>query len=490
MNLTLHPSARQCLHSQIADALRNRLQEEGLAVGEQLPTSRQLAKELGVSRSTVVRAYEQLEREGWIEGRVGMGTVVRGRPTVKPPRTPNWDLLLTSRIQEPDPTYQDVLEMLSNRELLSFAGGLPSAEFFPSAAFQKISDDVLSHQGPRLLQWCPVDGYPPLRSWIAHRIGCCPEDVLVLSGSTQGIHLLVQAFVNPGDTVIVESPTYAGALQAFRAAGARIVSVSTGPDGIDLERLDRTLRQVTAKFLYVIPTYNNPTGGMLSLRKRHELLALASQHGLPIVEDDPYSSLRYDGPAVPSLHALDHGQSVLYLSTFSKSLFPGLRIGWLVAPSAIIHRLGCLRNLIDLFSNSHAQATLYEFCKRGHLDNHLQHVRDQYAARRDVMVNALRKYCPQVSFDVPHGGLFLWVKLPEGVDSPTVLREAVAMNLAFIAGPLFYDQAGGEDRIRLSFAGQPETLITDGMRKLGLVLQRVRPAKKDREPVSGPGFVV
>ncbi|MDD4903285.1 MAG: PLP-dependent aminotransferase family protein [Candidatus Bipolaricaulis sp.] len=496
MVIAVGPREGQPLHTQIADSLRARIEKGELVGGERLPTTRDLAKDLGVSRSTVVRAYEQLAREGRVEGRVGMGTVVSVGVAAPQKERINWNLLLTPRVQEPDSEYAQIHRMLSQTDLLSFAGGLPSPEFFPGDAFQQLSDEVLRQQGAKLLQWCPIEGYPPLRSWIAERLGSPMENVMVLSGSTQGIHLLTQAFLEPGDTVLVEAPTYAGAIQAFRGAGARIVSIPSGPNGIDLEQLEAALDRVRAKFLYIVPTYHNPTGGCLPIAEREALVTLAAQRGLPIVEDDPYSTLRYDGPHYPSLYSLDPSECVIYLSTFSKSVFPGLRIGWIAAPTKLLPRLVSLRNLIDLFTNSLAQGSLYEFCKRGMFDAHLQRVRSEYVERRDAMVAALRRYVPTASFDVPHGGLFVWVKLPQETDARRLLEEAIDLRLGFITGPLFYPETEGRDRIRLSFACHPPKRIVDGMRRLGLALQRSLPSERassperdDKSP-SAPRFVV
>ncbi len=485
----LAPESALPLHVQIADSLRNRFERGDFHAGDHLPTTRDLARDLGVSRSTVVRAYEQLTREGWIEGRVGRGTLVSNRTAAAKSR-PNWDLLLTERVRRQSPEYADVLRMLSQNELLSFAGGLPSPEFYPEEAFQQITGEVLRQQGPKLLQWCPVDGYPPLRSWIAERIGCSPESVLILAGSTQGLHLIAQAFIEPGDTVLVEAPTYSGALRAFRTAGARLVSIPCNAEGIDLERLETTLGRVHAKFLYVVPTYHNPTGSLLSVEKRRQLLAICADHGLPLVEDDAYAALRFDGPRVPTLRSLDDHGLVLYVSTFSKAIFPGLRVGWLAAPADLIQRLSALRNVIDLFTNSLAQGTLYEFCKRGLLDAHLQHVRPIYAERRDAMAAALHRYCPSLRFDVPHGGLFIWAQLPPGIDSRRLLEEATELGLGFMVGSLFYAEGGGSDRIRLCYACHAPDAIASGIRKLGVALKQVQPEPEAWRDTDAESLVV
>ncbi|MEW5826030.1 MAG: PLP-dependent aminotransferase family protein [Candidatus Bipolaricaulota bacterium] len=477
-------------HVQLATSLRTRLERGELRSGDQLPTSRELAKELGVSRSTVVRAYEELERGGWVEGRVGRGTVVTARGAAEGRAGPDWDGLLTDRARPSSTEHGEVLRMLATPGLLSFAGGVPSPEFYPAEAFQQITSEVLRQQGPRILQSCPLDGYPPLRSWIAERAGCAAEEVIVLTGSTQGLHLLAQAFVRPGDAVIVEAPTYAGALRAFRAAGARIHGIPSGPLGLDLDALRALLRRVQPKLLYVIPTHHNPTGASLSIPRREALLDMAAEYGLPVVEDDAYATLRYDGPALPSLRSLDRGGHVIYLSTFSKALFPGLRVGWMMAPQPVVRRLSSLRNVIDLFTNSLTQATLYEFCKRGLLDAHLQQVRPIYAERRDSMASALRRYAPELSFDVPHGGLFLWVRLSEKVTGFRLLQASVQQGLGFLVGTLFHAGSGGENHIRLCFATHPQRAISDGARKLAVALRQVGEEDVVRREVDAEGFVV
>lgn len=491
MNLAaeLAQESAEPLHVRIANSLRGDFERGAFGAGDPLPTTRDLARDLGVSRSTVVRAYEQLTREGWIEGRVGRGTRVSDR-TSQARNRPNWDLLLTERVRRQSPEYEDVWRMLSRADLLSFAGGLPSPEFYPAEVLQQITGEVLHQQGAKLLQWCPVDGYPPLRSWIAEHIGCAPDSVLITSGSTQGLHLIAQAFVEPGDTVLVEAPTYSGALRAFRTAGARLVSVPCGAEGIDLDRLEATLGRVRAKLLYVVPTYHNPTGSLLSIEKRRKLLAICADHGLPVVEDDAYAALRFDGPRVPTLRSLDDHELVLYVSTFSKAVFPGLRVGWLAAPADLVQRLGTLRNVIDLFTNSLAQAAIYEFCKRGLLDAHLQYVRPIYAERRDAMAAALRRYCPQLQFDLPHGGLFIWARLPQGVDSRRLLEKATELGLGFMVGPLFHAEGGGSDHIRLCYACHGPDAIVTGIRKLGLALKQVRPDSESWQEAGSESLVV
>jgi len=492
MPLAIELTEDRALHQQIADALRQRIEVGDVPVGDRLPTSRSLAKEIGVSRTTVVRAYEQLAREGWVEGRVGQGTVVvqRAAAAERADRGVNWDLLVTSRTCAPQGEFNDLLRLLSRPGLISFAGGLPAPEHFPMVALQQVTADVLRHEDPRLFQWCPVEGYPPLRSWIAERVNRDIDDVLVLTGSTQGIHLLGQSLVDPGDVVVVEAPTYPGALSAFRYAGAQVIGVPCGAGGMDIDALRNILKDVHPKLIYTIPTFHNPTGGTMLRRARDDLLQLVAEHRVPLVEDDPYSLLRYDGASLPHLVQLDRSGYVVHLSTFSKVLTPGLRVGWLVGDAHLIQRLSATRNVIDLFVNSLAQASLYRFCQRGQLDYHVRHVRPVYQERRDAMVDALTRYCPQIRFTVPDGGLFIWASLPEGISGRALLRHSVQLGVGFALGSLFYPDERGSDTLRLCFAGQSPETIADGIRKLGTALGRCQTDDSADDIRTGQGFIV
>jgi len=492
MPITIQLTEERSLHQQIVDTLRDGIQRGELSIGERLPTSRTLAHEIGVSRTTVVRAYEQLAREGWVEGRVGQGTTVIERsPGAKhTDGGVNWDLLVTSRTCAPQADFVDLLRLLSRSDLISFAGGLPAPEHFPMAALQQVTADVLKHEDPRLLQWCPVEGYPPLRSWIAERVHRDIDDILVLAGSTQGIHLLCQSLLEPGDMVVVEAPTYPGALSAFRNAGVQVVGVPCGPYGMDGNALRDVLANVHPKLIYTIPTFHNPTGGTMPRSVRNDILGLTAEHRVPLIEDDPYSLLRYDGTPLPHLVELDRSGYVVHLSTFSKVLTPGLRVGWLVADPNLIRRLSVTRNLIDLFVNSLAQASLYRFCQRGQLDYHVQHVRPLYKERRDAMAAALTRYCPQLRFVVPDGGLFIWAFLPDGLSARALLRHAVQLGVGFAVGSLFYPEDGGSNAVRLCFAGHSPEAIGTGIRKLGTALTRCEADGVEEDVPTAQGFIV
>ncbi|MBN1858409.1 PLP-dependent aminotransferase family protein [Candidatus Bipolaricaulota bacterium] len=461
--------------AQIVRDFRDRIAQGELQAGERLPTTRALAAELGVGRSTIVRAYESLAREGWIEGEVGRGTHVRGVPS-EPFSTLNWDAILASSASMPDREYGDLFQLISRPDCISLAGGLPATEFFPIELYQDIVAQVLRDNGSQILQWCPVDGYPPLRSLLAETIGSSTDNVLVTAGSTQGIHLVAQAMVNPGDLVLVEAPTYPGALKAFSQAGARVIGVPTSHVGIDLDVLEDLLNTTRPKFIYVVPTHQNPSGGTLPIDKRHRLLSLAAAHRIPIVEDDAYRSIWFDTEPPPTLYELDDHELVIYVSTFSKVLFPGLRVGWIAVPQPVVKRLGALRNLFDLFVNGPAQASLYAFHRKGLLDRHLRSVRPKYAERCRQMVADLQRFCPDLEYVVPRGGFFIWAQLPDGIDSRDLLRHAVSCGVSFLHGGLFQPDQGGEHSIRLTFAAQSEESIHAAVRRLRIAIDRCHAA--------------
>jgi len=480
MFLSLETRSSGSLHSRIAEALRRKIDGGELEPGTRLPTTRALAADLEVSRSTVVRAYEQLEREGWVEAKVGSGTIIRSRSPEPRPAAIDWDLLIAPQARGPEPWYVETLRMLSSPDVISFSGGLPAPDLFPVEAIQQITRDVLRDEGTRILQGCPVEGYPPLRTWIAQREGVELDEVLILTGSTQGLHLLSQALVQSGDLILVENPTYAGALRTFETAGAHVVALPTRDGRLDTRQIDSLLARARPKFIYTIPTYRNPTGRSLTQEEREQIVALASKHQIPLIEDDPYSLLRYGGAVGDSLRAIDETGVVIRLSTFSKILFPGLRVGWLVAPPELIHRLSSSRSLMDLFVNGPSQASLYRFCQRGLLDGHLRRVLPVYRERRDAMAEALGTYCPQLTFDVPEGGFFIWARLPEGITSRPLLQHALSGGVSFVGGELFHSDGSGSEHIRLCFACHTPEEIRDGVRRLGLALARLL-ASSERE---------
>jgi 2-aminoadipate transaminase len=383
---------------------------------------------------------------------------------------------------------RELLKLTQQPEVISFAGGLPAPDVFPIQRFQEACAKVLSTHGKEALQYGASEGYEPLREMIARHtsrygIKAGPENVLITSGSQQALDLIGKLLINPGDRVLVEAPTYLGALQAFNVYGAEYVSVPSDDDGIQTEHLESPLRS-GPKFMYILPNFQNPGGTTLSEGRREELVLLADRFGIPIVEDDPYGQLRYEGEHLTPLVVLDrvnlrrdNGYSignVIYLSTFSKTLAPGLRLGWIVAPADVISKMIQLKQGADLHTSTFTQMVAYEVAHDNFMDEHIKMIRRVYGERRDAMLAALDEFFPpEVSWTRPAGGLFLWVTLPEGMDCQKVFEVAIKQNVAFVPGDSFYANNGGEGRrhFRLNFSYVPPEQIREGVRRLAIAVK-------------------
>jgi len=382
---------------------------------------------------------------------------------------------------------RELLKLTQRPEVISFAGGLPAPELFPIARFQEACRRVLAEKASFALQYGTTEGYAPLRELIAgnmarYGIVAGVENVLITSGSQQALDLIGKLLVNRGDRVLVEAPTYLGALQAFDIYGAEYVSVPIDADGLQTELLDEALRS-GPKFMYVLPNFQNPGGVTLSEGRRHELVLLADKYGIPIIEDDPYGQLRYEGEHLPALVVVDRENlqrddgyrlgNVIYLSTFSKTLAPGLRLGWIVAPAEVIGKLVQLKQGADLHTSTFTQAVAYEVARDGFLDEHVRTIRQVYRQRRDAMLSALQEFFPpEVTWTHPAGGLFLWVTLPEGMDCQALFEVALRENVAFVPGGCFYAGSDeGRRHMRLNFScAQPEQ-IREGIRRLAVAVR-------------------
>lgn len=397
---------------------------------------------------------------------------------------------------------RELLKISTSPDCISFAGGLPGPDLFPVDRIEEACRTVLREQGGAALQYGLTEGYPPLRELVARhasRFGVRvePDNVLVTAGAQQALDLLGRAFVEPGTLVAVERPTYLGALQAWTTYGARFDSMELDEDGVRPEAVERTLAKRPA-FVYVMPNYQNPTGATLALDRRRALVRLAAAAETPIVEDDPYGQLIFEGDPLPSLMALDiehrraepraDDSQVVAIGSFSKVLAPGLRLGWIIAPRDLIARLALVKQGVDLHTSTFAQMVAYEVARRGFLDDHVARLRAAYRARRDAMLEAMATHFPpEVRWTRPRGGMFLWVTLPEGVEATALLERALAEGVAFVPGRAFYPDGGGEHALRLNFSFAPPATIAEGIARLGRVLHRELAAASRRTPVAAPG---
>jgi 2-aminoadipate transaminase len=377
---------------------------------------------------------------------------------------------------------RELLKYTEVPDLISFAGGLPAPDVFPVDELNAACDRVLREQGATALQYSTTEGYLPLREMIARHsarygIKITPENVLITSGSQQALDLLGKIFIDPGDRILVESPTYLAAIQAWKAYGAEFITVPMDENGMNVDLLEEALR-AGPKFIYVLPNFQNPTGVTLSYERRRRLLELADQYGVPIVEDDPYGQLRYEGDHLPSIVVLDsqfrddetpcYRGNVIYLSTFSKTLAPGLRLGWVVAPPEVIRKLVQAKQGADLHTATFNQMVAYEVSRGGFLDRHIHLIRKVYGERRDLMLAAMdRNFPPEVKWTHPQGGLFLWGTLPNYMDAADVLKKCIERKVAFVPGESFHPSGGGKNTMRINFSNATPENIEAGIYRMG-----------------------
>lgn len=412
-----------------------------------------------------------------------------------------WDHRYAQRTQRMGSSaIRELLKLTERPELISFAGGLPAPDVFPVEEFSEACQRVLKDYGAQALQYSATEGYRPLREMIARHtarygIEVTADNILITSGSQQALDLLGKVLINPGDRILVESPTYLGALQAWNVYGAEYIPVPSDDDGMVTDALEEALR-AGPKFIYVLPNFQNPTGVTLSLERRHQLVELADRYGVPIVEDDPYGQLRYEGEHLTPVVVLDgqfrygendgcYGGNVIYLSTFSKTLAPGIRLAWVVAPPEVISKLVHAKQGADLHSPTFNQMVGYEVARGGFLDRHIQVIRKVYGERRNVMLAAMDRYFPpEVDWTHPAGGLFLWGRLPEYLNSLDVLEEAIKQSVAFVPGAPFFPCGGGQNTMRINFSNATPENIREGIARMGMVIAEMILEKRRLRPRS------
>ncbi|MFA7573498.1 MAG: PLP-dependent aminotransferase family protein [Lutispora sp.] len=373
---------------------------------------------------------------------------------------------------------RELLKLTQQPGVISFAGGLPAPESFPIEEMKQVSVKVLEEQGASALQYSTTEGYKPLRELIAKRmnnsgIDIKPDQILITNGSQQGLDFSGKLFINEGDVVICESPSYVGALNAFRAYMPKFVEISMDDEGMIMEDLEKALvENPKAKFIYVVPTFQNPTGRTMSIERRKKLVQLATEYKIPIIEDNPYGELNFEDTDIPPIKHFDREGIVIYLGTFSKTFCPGLRIGWMAASPEIVRKYVLAKQGADLQVNTMTQIELYKFTEMFDFDAHVERVRNIYKSRRDAMLNTMEKEFPSnIKYTHPNGGMFTWVELPEGIDAADILKKSLEYKVAFVPGSSFYPNGGHENNFRLNYGTMTEDLIVEGIKRLGEVLR-------------------
>lgn len=380
---------------------------------------------------------------------------------------------------------RELLKLTLHPDTISFAGGLPDPAIFPYQAVEAASARVIKEQGRRALQYGPTEGEPFLKEQLAQFMrrqgdNAKPEDIIVVSSSQQGLDLLGKILIDPGDPVIVERPTYLGTVQAFRAYGAEFCGVDMDDDGIIPEKLEKTIARLRQqgrkpKFIYVIPDFQNPSGITLSMARREKLLQIASRHKLLIVEDSPYRELRFRGEILPSLYAMDTEGRVLMMKTLSKMFCPGFRLGWMVGPPEVIDKIVMAKQMTDLCTSAYTSIMTGFLVQDGHIERQIEISKKLYVRKAEVMLKALEKYMPAIeglSWSKPDGGMFLWVKLPEYMDTMEMLTEAAASKVVYVVGTGFFADGSGRNAMRLNYSYPTEEKIVEGVQRLAQVIRK------------------
>lgn len=374
---------------------------------------------------------------------------------------------------------REILKVTQNPEIISFAGGLPAPELFPVAEIEKLTAELIHEHGRTLLQYSTTEGHPPLRAKIAARMNekfmtnIGADNILITSGSQQGLDFAGKIFLNEGDVVLCESPSYLGAINAFNAYSPKFVEVPTDEDGLIMEALEEILATTpNVKMIYVIPDFQNPTGRTWPLARRKQFMEIITKYELPVIEDNPYGELRYEDEILPSLLSMDTKGLVAYMGTFSKTFCPGLRIGWVAAAPELLEPFITIKQSSDLHTATLNQRIVDTYMEKYDLDAHVEEIKALYRNRRDLIIKTMQEELPDcVTFTHPKGGLFLWVTLPEGVNARDVLTTCIEKKVAFVPGGPFFPNGGKENTLRINYSNMPEDRIVEGIKRLGVALK-------------------
>ena len=484
MLITLDSHLRQPLYIQIRNQIRERIVTGALKVGERLEPSRELAKQLGVHRTTVGNAYADLEAEGLIQGTVGRGTFVSPfASTLSAPKAASarpshdffWDGFFAH--EQGDDSLGRLMASAFRPDVISFAVTHGSAELSAVDLVRRATDAVLRREGAKILQYGSSEGYLPLKRYLQNRLrrdGIPVEldEILITNGCQQSLDLVRRSLVSAGDSVACENPTYTGLWNVFESTGVRLIGIPVGVEGMDLDFLSAVLEQNKLKMVLASPNFQNPTGQTMPLEARKRLLALAARSQVPVVEDDIYGALRYRGRELPPLKSLDKNGLVIYLNSFSKVGFPGLRVGWVVAVRRVIEHLRWAKQRADLHTNLLGQAVLEELGRRGWLDKLLRRTRKVYERKLGVLRRAAERYFPpDATCLYPEGGMSVWVELQPRLDAADLLVKSQERGVIFAPARYFYFQEARHNAFRLCFTHVTDEQIEKGIGILGELLR-------------------
>lgn len=489
-------------YRQICEQVKRQIRLGEMVSGDVLPPERKLAELLGVNRTTVLNAYRELKADGLIASHVGRGTIVCAgdsiseTPAAATPRAnePPWQQLFsTSSAAFESHILKDLLTLANRKDIITFATGIASADSGPLEIFRGVEKKILEEKDMRGLLHAPTEGFRSFRVKLCQMmqrrgVSADPEEVMVVSGSQQGIDVLSRVLIDPGDVVVAEDPSYFPAITAFRAAGARVIGIPLDGDGMRTDLLEEVLQRHRPKLIYTMPTHQNPTGTDMSLSRRRELISLANRYRTLILEDDAYGELCYEGTPPPTLKSMDTEGYVIYLSTFSKAVYSGLRIGWMVAHKRLIQRCVSAKQTMDLHSASLSQWVLEPFLGRDFV-SHIEKMRNEYRQKRNLMADSLERFAPTgSSWNRPSGGYYIWMTLPRDIDINLLVKKAAEKGVAFVPGYAFYLDNRPTGELRLNFTGASMTEIPEGIRRLCSAVDEAAQEQRSLSPLYGIEF--
>jgi DNA-binding transcriptional MocR family regulator len=469
--VAIDKDAAEPIYRQLIRGIRKQIAEGTLRPGERLPASRDLADALGISRISVVNAYAELQASGLLAAHPGRGTFVVGKaePGVDPRVLPS---------VAANPIAQSMHRLAGQPGIIAFSGGAPAEEFLPARAIRQSINAVLDRDGAAAMAYEETEGYPPLRQTVSDYVAslgirCKPEQVLITGGCQQALDLAMQAMLGEGDVLLTTNPTYLGILDIARIRRIVPVGIPMDQDGIRLDLLENAIEAHHPRLLFLAPTHHNPTGTVIPIHRRRQLLQIAAAAELPIIEDGVYHELSYVGQPPPPLKALDDQGIVLHASGFSKIVLPGTRIGYLIAERPLWERLLTVKQAADVCTPGLNQRAMHHYLQTGALVGHLDRVRHACQGRRDVALEAARRFLPAgACWSEPPGGVYLWIELPhDGPNAAELYVNAIQHGVAFAIGTMFHTDDSGAYFIRINFAAQPPDQIMEGMRRLGAAWQ-------------------
>jgi 2-aminoadipate transaminase len=480
MKISIDKSSSTPVYIQIKDKIKELIEAGIFRNGDVLPATRSLSENLGIHRNTVISAYKALEAEGFVYSHVGRGTfIIEPEKIASDDRIAfynifDWSHHISEKLKKRiSPKLLTLYQTDMTKAAISFVWHQKSLHDFPAQKIQRAMNSVLRNKKNSIFNYSDPMGNPDLRLIISNRmrlkgIQVSSENILIVNGAQQGIDLIGRLLLEPGDTVIVENPTYTGALSSFQFLQARIIGIPVDEWGMKVQLMEDIVKKYHPKFIFTIPTFHNPTGTTLRKDRREHIVSLAVKYKTPIIEDDYASDLRYSGPDVSPLKALDSSDQVIYVGTFSKVLIPGLRVGWVAASKDIIGPLSELKRLSDLCTSPFIQAVITEFHERGYMASHLRFLKRQYQRRLQMIINGVHQHFPpETIIFKPEGGIYLWVILPKEIDLKNVLGNSQKRGVTFGIGDLFYLDEKGSDRIRLQFSLEDEEKILEGVKIIG-----------------------